>query len=91
MFVKLVKVKKNDNKYVLETIVVNSEKVIKVLPINGIFSGLDESQTPLGLDKNHSFSEIHMQNGTNDEFCVVVGSVSSIKEKLNSRKKLLLD
>lgn len=76
--------------YTLKNRLVNPAYVVDIQENPGFRQKLKEGQLPIGLNPEHNFSYITLAKGQEVEKVVVVGSATSIQEKLTFKKQNLL-
>ena len=94
MVVKLVEVSEvnnfgSDKSYVLKEVFVNPEHVICLRHDESVQRKLQENKLPPELDGRQEFTRIQMNSGHTGFNITVVGTPSSIEEKLRSTKQVL--
>jgi hypothetical protein len=93
--VRLVEVSKSSNVingagYALREIFVNPEHVVCLREDYHTLQLLQEGKLPDDLDVRQKFTRVQMNRGSTGLDVIVVGCPSSVEEKLNSSKKILL-
>ena len=76
--------------YSLREVFVNPEQVVCVRTDDSLKRKLVEGKMPEGLDDRQEFSRIYLNRGQAGLDLVVVGSATTIEQKLNISQKQLL-
>ena len=75
------------NEFYLRETSLNPDHIISVNESHEYIMLLHQNNLPRGLNKEHSFVEIYLSNGSR---VIAVGTTQIINEKINISKKLLL-
>ena len=89
---KLVEVYANsviNKSYTLREIYINPEYVVSLMPDSHTTHLLREGRLPQGLDQNQQFTRVTVHKGSSGTEMVIVGDISTVREKLFSSKTLL--
>ncbi len=80
----------NDAGYTLKEIFVNPEHVVCLREDHHTLKLLHEGRLPDHLDTRQKFTKVQMNRGSTGLDIVVVGCPSTVEEKLNLSKRILL-
>ncbi len=89
MLVKLTKVDMVNNEPTINRVFLNPQHVISIIEDNLKYYELKEGLILAGVHDQLSISEVKVYDGSNVETMLIMGSPSSIKEKLSSKKQIL--
>jgi len=89
MLVKLTKVDMVNNKPTINRVFLNPQHVISIIEDNLKYHELKEGLILAGVHNQLSISEVKVYNGSNVETMLIMGSPSTIREKLLNKRQVL--
>jgi hypothetical protein len=89
MLVKLTKVDMVNNEPTINRVFLNPQHVISIIEDNLKYHELKEGLILAGVHNQLSISEVKVYNGSNVETMLIMGSPSTIREKLLNKRQVL--